>query len=35
MTQIELKLALPDLLAREAEAAGLLTPQAVERLIRE
>ena len=35
MTQLELKLALPDNLAREAEAAGLLTPEAIERLLRE
>jgi hypothetical protein len=35
MTSIEIKLALPDALAREAEARGLLRPQAVERLISE
>jgi len=35
MTQVELKLALPDPLARDAEAAGLLTPEAIERLLRE
>jgi len=35
MTQVELKLALPDSLAREAEAAGLLTAEAIERLLRE
>jgi hypothetical protein len=35
MTQVELKLALPDPLAREAEAAGLLTSEAIERLLRE
>ena len=35
MTQVELKLTLSDPLAREAEAAGLLTPESVERLIRE
>lgn len=29
-----LKLALPDKLAREAEAAGLLKPQAIKRLLR-
>ncbi len=35
MTQVELKLALPDSLAREADAAGLLTPRAIEGLLRE
>ncbi len=35
MTRLELKLALPDNLAREAEAAGLLTLEAIERLLRE
>lgn len=35
MTQVELKLALPDSLAREAETAGLLTPSAIESLLRE
>jgi len=35
MTQLELKLKLPDNLARDAEAAGLLTPEAIERLLRE
>ena len=35
ITQIELKLALPDTLAHEAEEAGLLTAQAIERLLRE
>lgn len=35
MTQLELKIALPDSLAQEAQAAGLLTPQAIERLLRE
>jgi hypothetical protein len=34
MTSVELKLALPDDLAREAEAAGLLTPEAIEALLR-
>lgn len=34
MTSIELHLALPDDLAREAEAAGLLTPEAIEWLVR-
>ena len=33
MTTVELTLALPDALASEAEAAGLLTPQAIERLL--
>ena len=32
---MELKLKLSDSLAREAEAAGLLTPEAIERLVRE
>jgi hypothetical protein len=31
----ELKLTLPDSLAREAEASGLLTPEAIEGLLRE
>lgn len=35
MTQVALKLALPDVLAQEARDAGLLSPQAVERLLRE
>ena len=35
MTQLDIHLALPDGLAREAEAEGLLTPQAIERLLRE
>ncbi len=35
MTQIELKLALSDALAREAEKAGLLTATEIERLLRE
>lgn len=35
MTKLELTLALPDSLAQEAEAAGLLTPQAIETLLRE
>ncbi len=35
MTVVDLKLALPDNLAREAEAAGLLTPSAMESLLRE
>jgi hypothetical protein len=32
---MELTVNLPDNLANEAEAAGLLTPQAIERLLRE
>lgn len=32
---MELKVNLPDSLANEAKAAGLLTPQAIERLLRE
>ena len=35
MTQVELILTLPDALVREAEAAGLLSPEAIERLLRE
>ena len=35
MTDRELKLTLPEALAREAEAAGLLTPDAIERLLRD
>jgi hypothetical protein len=35
MTTLELKLSLPDQLAKEARAAGLLTPQEIERLVRE
>lgn len=35
MTSIDLKLELPDKLAREAEAAGLLTPSALKRLLRD
>ena len=35
MTTLELKLNLPDELAQEAQRAGLLTEQAVERLIEE
>ena len=31
----ELKVTLPDNLAREAEASGLLTPEAIETLLRE
>ena len=33
--ELELKLMLPDSLAREAEASGLLTPQGLEALLRE
>ena len=33
--ELELKLRLPDSLAREAEASGLLTPQGLEALLRE
>lgn len=35
MTTLELKLTLPDQLAREAQRAGLLNEQAIERLIEE
>ena len=35
MTTLELKVDLPDSLANEAKAAGLLTPMAIERLLRE
>ncbi len=35
MTSVELRLNLPDSLAREAEAIGLLEPEAIERLLRE
>jgi len=35
MTNLELKLNLPDRLAREARAAGLLTPEALSRLLKE
>lgn len=34
MAQVELKLLLPDSLAREAEANGLLTPESIEALLR-
>jgi hypothetical protein len=34
MTTVERKLVLPEELAREAEALGLLTPEALERLLR-
>lgn len=35
MTTLEVKLNLPDSLAREAQQAGLLTPKAIERLLRD
>lgn len=35
MTTLELKLNLPDQLAQEAQAVGLLTPQALEEMLRE
>lgn len=35
MTELELKLSLPDQLAKQARAAGLLTAEAIERLVRE
>ena len=35
MAELEIKLVLPDSLAREAEASGLLTPQSIESLLRE
>lgn len=35
MTELELKLSLPDQLADQAKAAGLLTSEAIERLVRE
>lgn len=35
MSSVEIKLDLPDALAREAEANGLLKPQAIESLLRE
>lgn len=35
MTTLEIKLSLPDSLAKEAQAAGLLTPEAIEKLVRE
>ena len=35
MTTLELKLTLPDTLAREAEANGLLVPDAIVRLLQE
>lgn len=35
MTTLELKLKLPDRLAREAQAAGLLTPEAMAQLLKD
>lgn len=35
MTTVDFKLSLSDQLRREAEAAGLLSPKAIERLLRE
>ena len=35
MTTLELKLNLPDRLAREAQAAGILTPDALAQLLKE
>jgi len=35
MTELELKLSLPDQLATQAKAAGLLTSEAIERLVRQ
>jgi len=35
MTTLELKLNLPDELAREAREAGLLTPEAIESMLRD
>jgi negative regulator of replication initiation len=35
VTRLELKLDLPDQLAREADAAGLPTPQALRRLLKD
>ena len=35
MTELELKLSLPDQLASQAKAAGLLTSEAIERLVRD
>jgi hypothetical protein len=35
MTTLELKVNLPEPLAREAQAAGLFAPEAIERLMRE
>lgn len=35
MTILDFKISLPDRLRKEAEEAGLLTPKAIERLLRE
>lgn len=35
MTTLEVKLSLPDSLAKEAQQAGLLAPEELERLVRE
>ena len=35
MTEVELKLSLPDQLANQAQAAGLLSAEGIERLVRE
>lgn len=35
MTTVELKVSLPDELASQAEAAGILTAEGIERLVRE
>jgi len=35
MTELELKLSLPDQLANQAKAAGLLTFESIERLVRD
>jgi hypothetical protein len=35
MTRLEVRLDLPDRLAREAQAAGMLTPRALSRLLKE
>jgi post-segregation antitoxin (ccd killing protein) len=35
MTELELKLSLPERIASQARAAGLLTSEAIERLVRE
>ncbi|MBI4189896.1 MAG: hypothetical protein HY525_05095 [Betaproteobacteria bacterium] len=35
MTTLEIKLSLPDSVAKEAQAAGLLAPEAIESMLRE
>lgn len=35
MTELQLKLSLPDQLANQARAAGILTPEGIERLVRD